>query len=186
MTDIVNYSKILNDPSLSEIFPHRFTSILMDARDGIEFFEPVAGDGFAFADRSGYLLMRAAQEIAFELRESVFGAEIRFGLDYGVLRIKKNDDENRGVDQLGADPVIQRSARLCAAGAPGAVLLLPNARDALLRYEVDWSFEKLLPGDDTVRAQYINGHWDIGKDGESGGVHQELIKLELTKELDLP
>lgn len=184
--DIVNYSKILNDPSLSEIFPHRFKSILMDARDGIEFFELVAGDSFAFADRSGYLLMRAAQEIAFELRESVFGAEIRFGLDYGVLRINKIDEGNNGTDQLAADPVTQRSARLCAAGTPGAVLLLPNARDALLRYEVDWPFEKLLPSDDTVRAKYKNGHWDIGKDGESGGAHQELIKLELTNDLDLP
>lgn|GEM_PF-4202959 len=184
--DIVNYSKILNDPSLSEIFPHRFKSILMDARDGIEFFELVAGDNFAFADRSGYLLMRAAQEIAFELRESVFGAEIRFGLDYGVLRINKINEGNNSTDQLAADPVIQRSARLCAAGTPGAVLLLPNARDALQRYEVDWPFEKLLPSDDTVRAKYKNGHWDIGKDGESGGAHQELIKLELTNDLDLP
>ena len=158
--DVCDYTRIMENPTLKEAFRKSFEGIISRARDGIAYWEPVGGDGFLLADRSGYLVMRAAAQIAKEMRNSIFNAELRFGMDYGLLRIE--EDIETGEKVLSNDIPLQRSRRLQEASAPGQLLLPSYALTALQSYEIDLPIQQ-VDGEEKMEIEKVNDGWRVSK-----------------------
>ena len=174
--DVKGYTQIIQDPAAREAFPRVFEEAKKRATLGIEFSEPIIGDRFAISDQNGYVLVRAAQKIANALRTSMFGVELRFGLDLGVVRLEEVEDSTNV--RFGMDIAVQRSARLENCSAPGHILMLRQSADELKKYDVDWPFIEVAEGDQRFNVKRINGKWHIGKPGEDSFA-DELVALPL-------
>lgn len=158
--DVCDYTRIMGNPTLKDAFKKSFEGIIARAKDGIAYWEPVGGDGFLLADRSGYLVLRAAAQIAKEMRNSIFNAELRFGMDYGILRI--DEDIETGEKTIQSDIPLQRSKRLQEASAPGQVLLPSYALVALQDYEIDLPINK-VDGEGELAVEKVSEGWRVSK-----------------------
>lgn len=174
--DVKGYTDIIQDQAAKEAFPRLFEEAKKSATLGIEFSEPIIGDRFAISDQNGYVLVRAAQKIANVLRTSMFGVELRFGLDLGIVRLESVEDSAK--IRFGMDIAVQRSARLENCSAPGHILMLPQAAEELKKFDINWPFFRVEDSDDRFNAKQANGKWHIGKPGEESFV-DELIALPL-------
>jgi len=174
--DVKGYTQIIQDPAAREAFPRVFEEAKKRATLGIEFSEPIIGDRFAISDQNGYVLVRAAQKIANALRTSMFGVELRFGLDLGIVRLEQIEDSTDV--RFGMDIAVQRSARLENCSAPGHILMLPQSAEELKKYDIDWPFFQVEYGDERFNLKRTQGKWQIGKPGEDAFA-DELIALPL-------
>lgn len=161
--DVCGYARILEDPALKEAFPEFFMGVIRRARNGIAEFERVGGDGLLFADCSGFLIVRAAEQIAKELKESIFQADLRFGLDYGLMRFAEDPDTGSRTPK--ADIPLLRSARLQRASTPGHMLMPAHTHAALSAYEVDWPFKEACEDSGLPIGRNSKG-WRLGKGDE--------------------
>lgn len=176
--DICESEIIRDDPVRGGAFRPIFDEAVKDALDSINFFEWVGGDGVALADRNGYVLIRAANQIARALKASMLNANVRVGLDFGPVKIGVNERGERRFEQ-GRPPV--RSARLQAASAPDHLLTLPAVVETLAEFEVGWPFFDIALHHKDFRAQKTEQGWSIqekSRDGEAEYVDR-LVALNL-------
>ncbi len=177
--DICDSEMIRSDPVRASAFRPIFDAIVEEVLDGIEFHENVGGDGAAFADRNGYILIRAAHRIAAELKKSLLDANVRVGLDFGPVTSGEHPDT--GARRLEQGRPVTRSARLQAASAPGHLLTLPAVVDSLSEYEANWPFFDLQPSHKQFRAKHVGQGWSIAEKAKPGEPEtvERLVALPL-------
>jgi hypothetical protein len=177
--DICDSEAIRGDPVRASAFRPMLDAIVEEVLDGIDHHENVGGDGVAFADRNGYILVRAAERMAVALKNSLLNASIRVGLDFGPVMLgKKLGNDGKRFEQ--GQPVT-RSARLQGASAPGHLLTLPAVAETLAEYQINWPFFDLAPHHPGFLAKKSERGWSIQEKAKPAEAEQfeRLVALPL-------
>jgi hypothetical protein len=156
--DVCGSTRIRLDPVLAEQFHREIERAVALSADSAVFRESYNGDSMALADRNGYVLVRAAQNIAAHLK-SRLGVDIRAGLDFGPATLATTAE---GKLRLDRGVPIWRSRQLESSSGPGALLALPETVQRLGDYEVQLPFVGLTQ-DMGHRAKWTRRGWRIAE-----------------------
>jgi hypothetical protein len=173
--DVCSSEHVRSDPVKASAFASALEDAVQESIDQNTFNERVGGDGWAFASRNGYSLVRAAHRIAQKLKTGILEADIRVGMDFGPVTLGK---DRNGQPRFESGPAVGQSAKLQASSAPGALLTFPPVATRLLaEYEVNWPFFELVSSNTEFRAKLGAKGWSIAEKSKPEEV-QTVPKLE--------
>jgi hypothetical protein len=171
--DVVNYSEIMKNADLADVFPMRFSEMLEAEAGNLLHCEIIAGDSLLLIDRNPHNVLKSAKEIMERMKSSMFEKTLRFGGDAGVVRY---ETVNRKMTNLRGG-ALRTAARLEAVGLSDAIVVTDRFVKNAELLQANGTF-KAIGGSELPNARTVGDMFNLAKNDSEESILHKLFRYE--------